>query len=196
MKDFCPYVQRLDITVPNSIVDEYYKCIEFLKNSNHLVIKNDRAHLITYFLQAVKPNLQSYLKMYDKNPLIIQNLENWKSFNVWIDECPSIVIIRDFLTSYFSSCFHARASILDANTELGPDSPHEHPRIFIPLNESNTYYWVKENNVKYELKFEMGHMYFWDVRKMHGIHNYGDDRVAASISIDPKLETITKIKGY
>jgi len=194
MNEFCVGMRDLKINVPNDIITAYYEALEFCKEHNYKKSLQENWNYFSWYLQDVSEKHRRLLD--NPTPGLEDRVEHLKIFNVWITECPAIVKIRDFLTSHFSSCFHARIANLPAGSYVDIHDPHAWPRIFVPMHDNECDFCIVEDGKLHTARFEVGSMYLFDVRKFHGTFNKGKtDRYMGAFYIDPRVETITKIEG-
>ncbi len=196
MNQFCSSMRDLKISVPTEIISAFYEALEFCKASTYNKSLQENWNYYSWYLQDINPTHKKLLQdpKWAKNKGLPDLLSHLKAYDVWIEECPAIVKIKEFITSHFSSCFHTRIANLPGHERVHIHEPHAWPRIFIPLHENQCEFTIVDNGV-HKAYFEVGSMYLFDVRKLHGTHNLSDiDRYMGAFYIDPRIETITNIE--
>ena len=77
--------------------------------------------------------------------------------------------VMDFFGEFVNSIFRFRMSLLAPNVEIKNDSPHEFPRIHIPLSDTDSTFYIEHENIVKSIKLEYGNAYMINVIYFHGV---------------------------
>lgn len=135
-------------------------------------VLNNLQETYEFFASNVKPNMdntaykQWFLQDTQTESAITFNDADWLLWN----DSDRLKPTKDFFSQYVSQIYRFRFSFLEKDNNVDYHAKHMLPRIHIPLNDSDSYFEVMdENGERHSYKLEYGHAHFINVTYRHRV---------------------------
>lgn len=196
MIDNFPPIVKLPFIVPDQVINSIIN----INNTCELIGQNNKIMNTFYggsgtyknihYLQRPSDEQISKFKFKNVNGEDSSKVEYFGLSTTWMIENEDIKILKEFIYSYSDSAFGARITTLRSNGMIEDHNPHNKPRLFIPVTNSNCEYMIIKKCIKTKMFFEVGNCYIFDVRNPHFVYNrINEERIVAIFMFDPKKET-------